>query len=84
MGSSYKKVIFEEHIQAGIIDWAEKVKKKRGLKEAAAAAASSSRNGSSQTNYHEGSSSGIQIGRAERNGSTTQEIQPSADPEGQT
>ncbi|KAG8647974.1 hypothetical protein MANES_09G134100v8 [Manihot esculenta] len=85
MGSSYKKVIFDEHIQAGIIDWAEKVKKKRGLKEAAAAAASSSsRNGSSQTNYHEGSSSGIQIGRAERNGSTTQEIQPSADREGQT
>ncbi|KAL6971817.1 MLO-like protein 1 [Sarracenia purpurea var. burkii] len=40
MGSSYKKAIFEEHIQVGIVDWAQKAKRNKGLRKAA--------NGSSQ------------------------------------
>ncbi|KAJ6433960.1 hypothetical protein OIU84_017635 [Salix udensis] len=34
MGSSFKKAVFEEHVQVGLTGWAQKVKKKRGLKEA--------------------------------------------------
>ncbi|GJM88615.1 hypothetical protein PR202_ga04695 [Eleusine coracana subsp. coracana] len=33
MGSYYKKEIFNEHVQQGVIDWAKKVKGKRCLKE---------------------------------------------------
>ncbi|KAG9445567.1 hypothetical protein H6P81_011695 [Aristolochia fimbriata] len=32
MGSSYKKAIFDEHLQEGLIKWAEKAKKKSKLK----------------------------------------------------
>ncbi|KAI3806522.1 hypothetical protein L1987_22429 [Smallanthus sonchifolius] len=31
MGSNFKKLIFGEHIQAGLISWAKKAKKKKGL-----------------------------------------------------
>ena len=31
MGTSFKKEIFEEHVQVGLIGWAEKVKKRKGL-----------------------------------------------------
>ncbi|KAI3760319.1 hypothetical protein L1987_50713 [Smallanthus sonchifolius] len=31
MGSNFKKSIFDEHIQAGLISWAKKAKKKKGL-----------------------------------------------------
>nr|AIZ94062.1 Mlo protein [Hevea brasiliensis] len=79
MGSSYKKAIFDEHVQAGLVGWAEKVKRKKGLKGATAAA----RGGSNQPSSHESSSLGIQLGRVGHNGST-QEIQPSAGSEGQT
>nr|AQX37911.1 MLO family protein [Hevea brasiliensis] len=76
MGSYYKKAIFEEHIQASVLGWAEKAKRKAGLKAAAA------KDGSNQSSPHQ-SSSGIQLGRVGRNGST-QEIQPSAGSGGQT
>ncbi|KAK9747774.1 hypothetical protein RND81_02G014100 [Saponaria officinalis] len=31
MGSNFKKAIFEEHVQAGILVWRDKVRKKKGL-----------------------------------------------------
>jgi len=33
MGSYYKKEIFNEHVQQGVLGWAEKAKKKSGLRE---------------------------------------------------
>lgn len=33
MGSFYKKEIFNEHVQEGVLGWAEKVKRRKGLKE---------------------------------------------------
>ncbi|KAK9287979.1 hypothetical protein L1049_016424 [Liquidambar formosana] len=47
MGSSYKRAIFEEHIQVGIVGWADKAKKNKGLRKAA--------NGSSQVGPKESS-----------------------------
>ena len=35
MGSSFKKAIFEEHIQEGLVGWAQTAKKNRGLRKAA-------------------------------------------------
>ncbi|XP_066360744.1 MLO-like protein 1 isoform X1 [Miscanthus floridulus] len=40
MGSCYKKEIFNEHVQQGVLGWAQKVKMRKGLKGAAAATAS--------------------------------------------
>lgn len=37
MGSCYKKEIFNEHVQQGVLGWAQKVKMKKGLKGAASA-----------------------------------------------
>ncbi|XP_062085039.1 MLO-like protein 1 [Humulus lupulus] len=49
MGSSFKKAIFEEHIQEGLVDWARQAKKNKGMRRAS--------NGSSQVGPKEGSSS---------------------------
>jgi mlo protein len=38
MGSCYKKEIFNEHVQQGVLGWAQKVKMRKGLKKGAAAA----------------------------------------------
>ncbi|KAL6877208.1 hypothetical protein ACP4OV_012879 [Aristida adscensionis] len=38
MGSCYKKEIFNEHVQQGVLGWAQKVKMRKGLKGAADAA----------------------------------------------
>ncbi|KAJ0080126.1 hypothetical protein Patl1_23599 [Pistacia atlantica] len=35
MGTFFKKSIFDEHVQAGLVGWAEKVKRKKGLRAAA-------------------------------------------------
>ena len=35
MGSSFKKAIFEEHNQEGLVGWAQTAKKNRGLRKAA-------------------------------------------------
>ncbi|GAB4841556.1 MLO-like protein 1 [Ancistrocladus abbreviatus] len=32
MGSNFKKVIFSEHVQAGLLGWAQEAKKKKGLR----------------------------------------------------
>jgi len=38
MGSCYKKEIFNEHVQQGVLGWAQKVKMRKGLKGAASKA----------------------------------------------
>ncbi|XP_059626325.1 MLO-like protein 1 [Cornus florida] len=73
MGSSFKKAIFEDHVQVGLVGWAQKVKKKTALK----AASEASGQGGSTTN--DGSSSlGIQMGKLARREATTtpDEIHP--------
>nr|POF01574.1 mlo-like protein 1 [Quercus suber] len=47
MGSSFKKAIFEEHIQEGLVGWARTAKKNKGLRKAA--------NGSTTTTTTQGS-----------------------------
>ena len=47
MGSSFKKAIFEEHIQEGLVGWARTAKKNKGLRKAA--------NGSTTTTTTRGS-----------------------------
>ncbi|XP_057953264.1 MLO-like protein 1 [Malania oleifera] len=54
MGSHFKKAIFDEHLQAGLVGWVQKAKKK-GLRAAASQATSS-----------HGSTAGIQLGRVMR------------------
>lgn len=62
MGSNFKKAIFEENVQVGLVGWAQKVKNKRELK----AAASNGNEGSSQaaTGPNSGSASGPTLGSA--------------------
>ncbi|XP_021282490.1 MLO-like protein 1 [Herrania umbratica] len=66
MGSSFKKAIFDEHVQVGLVGWAQKVKKKKGLRAATEAAAQEER-----------PSVAIQMGRVLRNAATPEEIAPS-------
>ncbi|KAL6978954.1 MLO-like protein 1 [Sarracenia purpurea var. burkii] len=68
MGSSFKKAIFDEHVQAGIVGWAQKVKRKKQLK----TATNGSGEGKPPT---EGSAMGIQLGRVTRKESA-EEILP--------
>uniref|UniRef100_A0A803L855 MLO-like protein n=1 Tax=Chenopodium quinoa TaxID=63459 RepID=A0A803L855_CHEQI len=72
MGSNFKKAIFDEHVQAGILGWREKVKKKKGLK--------GSVNGSTtgETSTDEGSATRIQMARLIQKGKEGNEIQPSS------
>lgn len=69
MGSSFKKSIFDEHVQVGLVGWAQKVKKKKGLKAATGTAA--------QENSEQNPSVAIQMGRVLRNASAPEEIHPS-------
>ncbi|KAG4166870.1 hypothetical protein ERO13_A13G159700v2 [Gossypium hirsutum] len=69
MGSSFKKSIFDEHVQVGLVGWAQKVKKKKGLKAATGSAA--------QENSEQNPSAAIQMGRVLRNASAPEEIHPS-------
>ncbi|XP_045806156.1 MLO-like protein 1 isoform X2 [Trifolium pratense] len=55
MGTHYKRAIFNDHVQVGLVGWADKVKKKKALK-----ADGHTSQGSSHD--HEGSSTGIQLG----------------------
>ncbi|KAJ6883166.1 LOW QUALITY PROTEIN: hypothetical protein NC652_030401 [Populus alba x Populus x berolinensis] len=50
MGSTFKKSIFEEHVQVGLVGWAQKLERLKGLKEA--------NEGSAQSSSHEGSTLG--------------------------
>ncbi|KAM3698781.1 hypothetical protein ACJW30_06G215700 [Castanea mollissima] len=70
MGTSFKKAIFDDHVQVGLVGWAQKAKKKKGLKAAG--------NGSGQDSSHEATSRGIQLGSALRKASTPEEIQSAA------
>ncbi|KAL2935768.1 MLO-like protein 1 [Bienertia sinuspersici] len=76
MGSNFKKAIFDEHVQAGILGWREKVKKKKGLKGMAngTTAAGTSTNGSTTTTT---SIANIQMGRLGQQEKEGNEIQPS-------
>lgn len=75
MGTHFKKSIFEEHVQVGLVGWAQKVKKKKGLK--AALGGSSAQGGSTQGGSSEGSYiSGIQMGGFGRKETTTPEAPP--------
>jgi mlo protein len=65
MGTTFKKSIFDEHVQVGLVGWAEKVKKKKGLRGA----------GSGQGSSHESSKVGIQMGAVLRTAATPEEIQ---------
>ncbi|XWS57936.1 hypothetical protein CRYUN_Cryun09bG0215700 [Craigia yunnanensis] len=69
MGSSFKKAIFDEHVQKGLVGWAEKVKKKKALKAAT--------EGAVQANPEERPSVASQMGRVLRNASAPEEIRPS-------
>lgn len=72
MGSNFKKAIFDEHVQAGILGWRDKVKKKKALKDAV--------NGSTASGTStEGPTTRIQMARLiqKENGNAGSEIQPS-------
>ncbi|GAA0140630.1 hypothetical protein LIER_01939 [Lithospermum erythrorhizon] len=63
MGTHFKKSIFEEHVQVGLIGWAEKAKKKGGLKGAFGAGAAKGKTPSTT----DGSSAHVQMGVLEHN-----------------
>ncbi|GMJ11298.1 MILDEW RESISTANCE LOCUS O 1 [Hibiscus trionum] len=69
MGSSFKKAIFEDHVQVGLVGWAQKAKKKKGLKAATQTAA--------EKNPEQSASVSIEMGRVLRNASAPEEIHPS-------
>lgn len=73
MGTSFKKAIFDEHVQVGLVGWAQKVKKRKGLRAAAA-------DGSSHGTKEGSSTVGIQLGNVMRKAASapTQEIKPDA------
>ncbi|CAI8611519.1 unnamed protein product [Vicia faba] len=54
MGTHYKRAIFNEHVQVGLVGWAEKVKKKKALK--------AESQGSSHDHEGSSTSAGIQLG----------------------
>ncbi|KAK8545549.1 hypothetical protein V6N13_066827 [Hibiscus sabdariffa] len=68
MGSSFKKAIFEEHVQLGLIGWAQKAKKKKTLKAATQTAP--------EVNTEQSPPDSIQMGRILRNASAPEEIHP--------
>ncbi|KAL6563534.1 MLO-like protein 1 [Orobanche gracilis] len=60
MGTRFKKSIFDEHVQAGLVGWAQKVRKKNGLKVATALGGSAQR-GSNSSQGGGGTSLGIHL-----------------------
>ncbi|KAI9185472.1 hypothetical protein LWI28_007636 [Acer negundo] len=66
MGTSFKKEVFDEHVQLKITGWAKKVKGKKGLK--------ADKEGSTT---HATSHDGIQLGKDFRNASAPEEIRSS-------
>lgn len=76
MGSSFKKAIFDEHVQVGLVGWAQKVKKKKGLKAATEGSGSISGPNPSQADSNNGSSMGVQLGGIVNKTHTPQEIRP--------
>ncbi|KAL5990714.1 hypothetical protein ACLOJK_011618 [Asimina triloba] len=76
MGSSFKKAIFDEHVQEGLVGWAQEVKKRKG----AGTKVVNTRNSSSHVGSSDGSSLGIQLQNVGQRQSTIEEgtIHPSA------
>lgn len=70
MGSSFKKAIFDDHVQKGLVGWAEKAKMKKHLKTAT--------NGSGQGSSTAASIMEVQMERVAGKGSAPEEIQPTA------
>ncbi|GKV47255.1 hypothetical protein SLEP1_g54171 [Rubroshorea leprosula] len=68
MGSSFKRAIFDEHVQVGLVGWAQKVKKKKAMKAASG--------DSGQSSFQDGSSIAIQLGGVLRSSSAPEEIHP--------
>ncbi|GAB2298190.1 hypothetical protein Dimus_032262 [Dionaea muscipula] len=68
MGSNFKKVIFDEHVQAGLRGWAQKARQRKGgLKTASTVSGNS-----------DGSTAGIQLVPRARKETSNDEIQPTA------
>lgn len=61
MGSSFKKAVFDEHVQESLLGWAQKAKKKQALKAAT---------------EEGGPEVAIQMGRVLRDASAPGEIRP--------
>lgn len=70
MGTNFKKSIFDEHIQVGLVGWAQKAKKKNLLKTAANSAGQ-------ESTSNKGSSAGIKLAKVVRKQSNPEENQPS-------
>uniref|UniRef100_J3L6K7 MLO-like protein n=2 Tax=Oryza brachyantha TaxID=4533 RepID=J3L6K7_ORYBR len=49
MGTFFKKEIFDEHVQQGLVGWAQKAKKRKGLKEGSSGSTAGATNGSSHS-----------------------------------
>ncbi|OMO58709.1 Mlo-related protein [Corchorus olitorius] len=87
MGSSFKKAIFEEHVQGRLIGWAQNAKKRKALKSASEGTSltgtvHSASEGSSQAASVERPSVAIQMGRVLRNASAPEEIHPAKGSDG--
>lgn len=65
MGTHFKKSIFDEHVQTGLLGWAQKAKKNKGLKGFVKNAGSNSN--SNQGSSTDGSTVAIQIAEIGRN-----------------
>ncbi|KAL8170273.1 hypothetical protein V2J09_022077 [Rumex salicifolius] len=76
MGSNFKRAIFDEHVQVGLIGWAQKAKKKKGWKVSSIGGTGKKSPGSSSTR-DESRGSHIETGPAEPRGesSSRREIQ---------
>ncbi|KAJ4843292.1 MLO-like protein 1 [Turnera subulata] len=55
MGSSFKKAIFEEHVQVAVVGWAQKARQKKEQR--------AGTEGSTEASSHTGSTVGIQLGK---------------------
>ncbi|KAF8402443.1 hypothetical protein HHK36_013399 [Tetracentron sinense] len=64
MGTSFNKAIFDEHVQEGLVSWAQGARRKKGLRAAAGAP--------SQVGPRDGSSGGIQLEKVVHNESATE------------
>lgn len=71
MGSSFKKAIFEEHIQEGLVGWARSAKKNKALRNAANANGSGSGAG---TGSQVGVGVGVGLKEKEKEASVTLEL----------
>lgn len=74
MGTNFKKSIFDEHIQVGLVGWAQKAKKKNLLKTAANAGQESTSNKGQSTSSK--GPMGIQLAKAVKNQLNPGENQP--------